>query len=44
MLLTKPHIVDIDITKRCRDPFVLSYNESNRLFIVAEDRLELTEI
>jgi hypothetical protein len=44
MLLTKPHIINIDITKRYRDPFILSYNESNRLLIVAEDRLELTEL
>ena len=44
MLLTKLYIIDIDITKRCRDPFILFYNESNRLFIVAEDRLELTEL
>jgi hypothetical protein len=44
MLLTKPHIINIDITKRYRDPFVLFYNESNHLFIIAEDRLELTEL
>jgi hypothetical protein len=44
MLLTKLYIVNIDITKRYRDPFVLSYNESNRLLIVAKDRLELTKL
>jgi hypothetical protein len=44
MLLTKPYIINIDITKRYKDPFVLFYNESNCLFIVVEDRLELTEL
>jgi hypothetical protein len=44
MLLIKPHIININIIKRYRDPFVLSYNESNRLFIIAEDRLELTKL
>jgi hypothetical protein len=44
MLLTKLYIVDINMTKRCRDSFVLTYNKSNYLFIVIEDRLELTEL
>jgi hypothetical protein len=44
MLLTKLYIIDINITKRCRDSFILSYNESNRLLIVAEDCLELTKL
>jgi hypothetical protein len=44
MLLTKPYIINIDITKRYRDSFILFYNESNRLFIIAEDRPELTEL
>ena len=44
MLLTKPYIININMTKRYRDPFVLSYNESNYLLIVAEDRLELTKL
>jgi hypothetical protein len=44
MLLTKPYIINIDIIKRYRDPFVLTYNKSNRLFIVIEDCLELIEL
>jgi hypothetical protein len=44
MLLTKPHIININMTKRYRDPFVLTYNKSNRLFIITEDRLELTKL
>jgi hypothetical protein len=44
MLLTKPYIINIDIIKHYKDPFVLSYNKSNRLFIVVEDRLELTKL
>jgi len=39
MLLTKPHVININMTKRCRDSLVLSNDKSNRLFIVAEDRL-----
>jgi len=39
MLLTKPYIIDINITKRYRDPLVLFNDKFNRLFIVAEDRL-----
>jgi hypothetical protein len=39
VLLAQPHIIDIDMTKRCRDPFVLTNNKPNRLFIVTEDRL-----
>jgi hypothetical protein len=44
MLLTKLYIINIDITKHYRDPFILSYNEFNRLFIVVEDCLELTKL
>jgi hypothetical protein len=44
MLLTKLHIINIDITKRYRDLFILFYNKSNRLLIVAEDCLQLTEL
>jgi hypothetical protein len=44
MLLTKPYIININIKKRYRDPFVLSYNESNYLFIITEDCLELTKL
>jgi hypothetical protein len=44
MLLTKPYIINIDIIKRYRDSFVLFYNESNRLFIIVEDYLELTKL
>jgi hypothetical protein len=44
MLLTKPYIINIDITKYYRDPFILFYNESNRLLIIAKDRLELTKL
>ena len=44
MLLAQPYIIDIDIAKRYRDPFVLINNEFNRLFIVTEDRLQLTKL
>jgi hypothetical protein len=44
MLLTKPYVINIDITKRYRDSFILSYNESNYLFIIAKDRPELTKL
>jgi hypothetical protein len=44
MLLTKPHIINIDVMKRYRDSLILSNNKSNRLFIVIEDCPELTEL
>jgi hypothetical protein len=44
MLLTKLYIINIDIMKHYRDPFILTYNKSNRLFIIIEDRLELTKL
>jgi glycosyltransferase A (GT-A) superfamily protein (DUF2064 family) len=44
MLLTKPHIVDINVTKRYRDSLILSNNKSNRLLIVTEDCPELTKL
>jgi hypothetical protein len=44
MLLTKPYIINIDITKRYRDSFILFNNKSNRLLIIIKDRLELTEL
>ena len=39
MLLTKPHVININMTKRYRDPFVLINNKPDRLFIIIEDRL-----
>jgi hypothetical protein len=44
MLLIKPHIININVIKRCRDPLILSNNKSNRLLIITEDRPELTEL
>jgi hypothetical protein len=44
MLLAQPYIIDIDIAKRCKDPFVLTNNEPDRLFIVTEDRPQLTKL
>jgi hypothetical protein len=44
MLLTKPYIINIDVTKRYRDSLILSNNKSNHLLIIIEDRLELTEL
>ena len=44
MLLMKPYIINIDVTKRCRDFLILSNNKSNYLLIIIEDRLELTEL
>jgi hypothetical protein len=44
MLLTKVYIIDINIIKHYRDSFILFYNKSNCLFIVVEDRLELTKL
>jgi hypothetical protein len=44
MLLIKPYIININMTKPCRDSLILSNNKSNRLLIVIEDRLELTEL
>jgi hypothetical protein len=44
MLLTKPYIININIIKRYRDPFVLTYIKSNRLFIITKDYLELTKL
>jgi hypothetical protein len=39
MLLTKLYIIDINITKRYKDPLVLFNDKFNRLFIVVKDRL-----
>jgi len=39
MLLTQPYIIDINMTKRYRDPFILINNELDRLFIIIKDRL-----
>ena len=39
MLLAQPYIIDIDIIKRYKDPFVLINNELDHLFIITEDRL-----
>ena len=39
MLLIQLYIIDIDIAKRYKDPFVLINNEFNRLFIIIKDRL-----
>jgi hypothetical protein len=44
MLLTKPYIININIIKYYRDSLILSNNKSNRLLIIIEDRLELTEL
>jgi hypothetical protein len=44
MLLTKPYIIDINVTKHCRDSLILSNNKSNYLLIVTKDCLELTEL
>jgi hypothetical protein len=44
MLLTKPYIININVTKRYRDSLILSNNKSNRLLIIIEDCLELTEL
>jgi hypothetical protein len=44
MLLTKPYIININVTKRYRDSLILSNNKSNRLLIITEDRPELTEL
>jgi hypothetical protein len=44
MLLTKPYIININVTKRCRDSLILSNNKFNCLLIIIEDRLELTEL
>jgi hypothetical protein len=44
MLLMKLYIVDINVTKRCRDSLILSNNKSNCLLIITEDCLELTEL
>jgi hypothetical protein len=44
MLLTKPYIIDIDVTKHYRDFLILSNNKSNRLLIIIEDHLELTKL
>jgi hypothetical protein len=44
MLLTKPYIININIIKRYRDSFILTYNKSNRLFIIIEDCLKLTKL
>jgi hypothetical protein len=44
MLLTKPYIININVTKRYRDSLILSNNKSNCLLIVTEDYLELTEL
>jgi hypothetical protein len=44
MLLTKPYIININVTKHCRDSLILSNNKSNRLLIIIKDRLELTEL
>jgi hypothetical protein len=34
MLLIKPYIINIDVTKRYRDSLILFNNKSNRLLIV----------
>jgi hypothetical protein len=44
MLLIKPYIINIDVTKRYRDSLILSNNKSNYLLIIIKDRLELTEL
>jgi hypothetical protein len=44
MLLIKPYIIDINVTKRYRDSLILFNNKSNHLLIITEDRLELTKL
>jgi len=44
VFLTEPHILYIDVTELRRDPFVVSYDQSNRLLIVTENSLELTKV
>jgi glycosyltransferase A (GT-A) superfamily protein (DUF2064 family) len=44
MLLTKPHIININMTKRYRDSLILSNNKSNHLLIITKDCPELTEL
>jgi hypothetical protein len=44
MLLIKPYIININVTKRCRDSLILSNNKSNYLLIITKDRLELTKL
>jgi hypothetical protein len=39
MLLIQLYIININMTKRYKDPFILINNEFNRLFIIIEDRL-----
>jgi hypothetical protein len=44
MLLTKPYIININVTKRYRDSLILFNNKSNYLLIIIEDCLELTKL
>jgi hypothetical protein len=44
VLLTEPHILYIDVAELCRDSFVVSYDQSNRLLIVTENSPELTKV
>jgi hypothetical protein len=44
MLLIKLYIININITKRYRDPLILSNNKSNYLLIIIEDYLELIKL
>ena len=39
MLLIQLYIIDIDMTKRYKDPFVFINNKPDRLFIIIKDRL-----
>ena len=39
MFLIKLYIIDINITKRCKNSLVFFNDKFNRLFIVVKDRL-----
>ena len=44
MLLTQPHVVDINMPKLGSDPLILPNNQPNRLLIIAPDRLGISKI
>jgi hypothetical protein len=44
MFLTEPYILYIDVTELHRDPFIVSYDQSNCLLIVIENSPELTKV
>jgi hypothetical protein len=44
MLLTKPYIININVTKRYRDSLILSNNKFNYLLIIIKDYPELIKL